>query len=108
MSRQEFAVIDAPSILGLKPTGVELLPKALREAGLMKKLSAEYFGKVMPSSPYSFNRDNVTKLLNAEGIKNYSLRLAEVVGDVLHENKFPMVLGGDCSILIGNVLALKG
>jgi len=26
---------------------------------------------------------------------------------VLHKNKFPVVLGGDCSILIGNLLALR-
>ena len=40
-------------------------------------------------------------------IKYYSLRLAEGVQEVLCRNKFPIVLGGDCSIPIGNVLALK-
>jgi len=102
-----YSVIDAPSTLGLRPTGVELLPKALRAAGLVERLNAEYGGIVTPSSPYNYNRDEVTKLLNPEAIKSYSLRLAETVKCVLHKNKFPIVLGGDCSILIGNLLALR-
>jgi arginase len=31
----QFTIIDAPSILGLRPTGVEDLPEALKAAGLM-------------------------------------------------------------------------
>jgi len=106
-NRREYSVIDAPSILGLRPTGVELLPKALRAAGLLERLNAEYGGIVAPSSPYNHSRDEETKLLNAEAIKEYSLKLAEVVKRQLHKNKFPIVIGGDCSILIGNLLALR-
>ena len=106
-NRREYSVIEAPSILGLRPTGVELLPKALRAAGLLERLNAEYGGIVAPSSPYNHSRDEETKLLNAEAIKEYSLKLAEAVKRQLHKNKFPIVIGGDCSILIGNVLALR-
>ena len=106
-NRREYSVIDAPSILGLRPTGVELLPKALREAGLLERLNAEYCGIVAPSSPYNHSRDEETKLLNAEAIKEHSLKLAEAVKRQLHKNKFPIVIGGDCSILIGNILALR-
>ncbi|TLX86979.1 MAG: hypothetical protein E6K97_09795 [Thaumarchaeota archaeon] len=105
--QRKYSVIAAPSILGLKPTGVELLPKALREEGLVERLNAEYYGMVTPLSPYSYRRDKETKLLNAQTIKDYSLRLADTVNSLLHENKFPIVLGGDCSILIGNLLALR-
>jgi arginase len=106
-SQREYAVIDAPSILGLRPTGVELLPNALKAAGLLEQLNAEYSGMVAPSSSYNYKRDEKTKLLNPEAIKTYSLRLAEAVNSVLHKNKFPIVIGGDCSILIGNLLALR-
>jgi len=106
-NRREYSVIDAPSILGLRPTGVELLPKALRAAGLFERLNAEYGGIVAPSSPYNHSRDEETKLLNAEAIKEHSLKLAEAVKRQLHKNKFPIVIGGDCSILIGNLLALR-
>ncbi|MDW0205999.1 MAG: arginase family protein [Nitrososphaeraceae archaeon] len=106
-NRREYSVIDAPSILGLRPTGVEFLPKALRAAGLLERLNAQYCGIVAPSSPYNHSRDEETKLLNAEAIKEYSLKLAETVKRQLHKNKFPIVIGGDCSILIGNLLALR-
>lgn len=106
-NRPEYSVVDAPSILGLRPTGVQFLPKAFREAGLLERLNAENGGIVAPSSRYNYNRDEETKLLNPESIKDYSLRLADAVNSLLHENKFPIVLGGDCSILIGNLLALR-
>jgi arginase len=105
--QREFSVIDAPSILGLRPTGVELLPKALREAGLLEQLKADYAGMVAPTSAYNYKRDEGTKLLNPQAIKDYTLKLAEAVKDELRKNKFPIVIGGDCSILIGNILALR-
>ena len=102
----QFAIIDAPSILGLRPTGVQHLPEALKAAGLMKKLKAEYAGRVL-SLPYNPQRDKSTLLLNPDTIKAFSLQLAEKVISVLHKKQFPIVIGGDCSILIGNLLALK-
>jgi arginase len=102
----QFAIIDAPSILGLRPTGVQHLPEALKAAGLMKKLKSEYAGKVL-SLPYNSQRDTSTLLLNPDTIRAFSLQLAEKVISVLDRKQFPIVLGGDCSILIGNLLALK-
>jgi arginase len=102
----QFAIIDAPSILGLRPTGVQYLPEALKVAGLMKKLKAEYEGRVL-SLPYNPQRDKYTTLLNPDTIRAFSLQLAEKVISVLHKKQFPIILGGDCSILIGNLLALK-
>jgi arginase len=101
-----FAVIDAPSILGLKPTGVETLPDALKNAGLIQGLQAEYAGRVdVPR--YESERDKSTLILNPHSIQEFSLRLAEKVADVRGKNRFPVVLGGDCSILIGCMLALR-
>ncbi len=102
----QFTIIDAPSILGLRPTGVEDLPEALKAAGLMSELRAEYGGRVSPLS-YSSERDKLTLLLNSDSIRLFSLRLADAVTSVLRKKQFPLVLGGDCSILIGNLLALR-
>jgi arginase len=102
----QFTIIEAPSILGLRPTGVQHLPKALIAAGLMSELRAEYGGRVSPLS-YSSERDKLTLLLNPESIRAFSLQLADAVASVLHKKRFPLVLGGDCSILIGNLLALR-
>jgi arginase len=102
----QFTIIEAPSILGLRPTGVQHLPEAFKAAGLMSELRAEYGGRVSPLS-YSSERDKLTLLLNPESIRAFSLQLADTVAFVLHKKRFPLVLGGDCSILIGNLLALR-
>ncbi len=103
---RKFVVIEAPSILGLKPTGVENLPKSLKEAGFLKKLYVEKT-HLVESFQYNPKRDNATHVLNPQEIRSYSLFLAKAVSATLQGNQFPIVLGGDCSIVIGNVLALR-
>jgi arginase len=101
------AVIEAPSILGLRPTGVETMPDALLRAGLIDRLQARHAGRVAPESPYDSKRDPTTLTLNAAGIASFSQKLADAVGAVIDRGEFPVVLGGDCSILLGDLLALK-
>lgn len=101
-----FTIIDAPSILGLRPTGVEYLPEALKAAGLMDRLNADYAGRVSPL-PYNSERDKVTLLLNPDSIKTFSVQLADKVSSLIRRRRYPIVLGGDCSIVIGNLLALR-
>jgi arginase len=45
--------------------------------------------------------------LNANAIAAWSPRLADAVEDVLDEGEFPVVLGGDCTIVLGSMLALR-
>jgi arginase len=101
-----FAVIDAPSVLGLRPSGVEHLPEALKAAGLLAGLNAEYAGRVEPL-PYNPRRDPETLILTPDALRAYSLRLAAAVTGVLQQGKFPLVLGGDCSNIIGIMLTLR-
>lgn len=102
-----YAIVEAPSILGLKPTGVERLPDALLKHGLADELHARRAGRVVPSAPYDTTRDPQTLTLNARGIAEYSVQLANVVQDVVGCGEFPILLGGDCSILLGSTLALR-
>jgi arginase len=105
---RRIAVLDAPSILGLRPTGVEHLPEALRGTGLLERLHAEDAGRVEPlNDRYATERDPTTRLLNADAIAAFSLRLADALNPLLRGGRFPLVLGGDCSILLGAVLALR-
>ena len=101
------AVIEAPSILGLRPTGVETLPEALVRARLIDRLRARHAGRVAPQHHYDFQRDPTTLTLNPAGIVVYSRVLADAVGDAVDGGEFPVVLGGDCSIVLGALLALK-
>lgn len=100
-------IIDAPSNLGLRPTGVESLPDALKEAGLIRGLDAQLVARVQPNNPYDFKRDKDTLLLNANSIRDFSIDLSYVVSQQIKQNFFPIVLGGDCSILIGIMLGLR-
>ncbi|WP_370253128.1 arginase family protein [Streptomyces sp. V4I8] len=103
---RELAIIEAPSVLGLRPSGVQDLPTALLDAGLLDGLAAVRSGRVEPPD-YDPTRDADTGVLNPHAIADYSARLADTVGDVLDTGRFPVVLGGDCSILLGNLLALR-
>ena len=102
----QFVILEAPSALGLRATGVERLSEALKAAGLQEGLQAYEAGRVdpLPSTPH---RDSTTHLLNGDAIRVYSQRLADALVPLLHQQLFPVVLGGDCSILIGATLALR-
>jgi arginase len=106
MSRPRYAIVEAPSVLGLFPKGVERLPEALLGAGLAESLGARRAGRVEPP-PYDPRRDPGTLLLNPSGIATYSVALGDAVGLVLGAGEVPVVLGGDCSILLGCLLPLR-
>lgn len=101
-----FALLDAPSVLGLFPSGVERLPGALRAAGLAEVLGARDAGAPSPP-PYDARRDRRTGLLNPRALRTYSTDLAGAIGEVLDTGDVPVVLGGDCSIVLGPMLTLR-
>jgi arginase len=103
---RHFTIIQAPSFLGLKPSGVNLLPDRLLSHELAGRINASSAGR-LAVPVYSHVRDADTKTLNAHAIAEWSPRLADAVGKVLDEGEFPLVLGGDCSILLGTTLALR-
>lgn len=105
-SPRRYAVIEAPSILGLRPTGTERLPETLLNHGLADQLNARRAGR-LTTPPYDSERDPQTLTLNARAIADWSPKLADAVGDVLDRGEFPLVLGGDCSIVLGPMLALR-
>lgn len=101
------SIIDAPSDLGLRRTGVDGLPDALRAAGLLEGLTDVRNASRLPVPPYVPIRDTSTAVLNPDGIRAFSLHLPERVAFSLDLGRFPLVLGGDCSILLGTALALR-
>jgi arginase len=74
--------------------------------GLGERLEARYAGRIEPP-PYDYRRDQETMLLNPRGIAEYSVALADAVGRAIDVGEFPVVLGGDCSIVLGYLLALR-
>lgn len=101
-----YAIIEAPSILGLRPTGTERLPDRLLSNGLAERIRARRAVR-LETPPYDARRDPETATLNARAIAEWSPRLANAVDEVLRAGEFPLILGGDCSIVLGSTLALK-
>jgi arginase len=106
VSARTRVIIEAPSHLGLRAEGVERLPQALLAAGLADRLGADRGGRVA-APEIEAAIDPATGILNGSALCDYSVRLANAVGPVLDTNAIPIVLGGDCSILLGNMLALR-
>ena len=107
-----LTIIEAPSNLGLSipatgiEPGVRYFSKALLDAGFARKLNVIDVSRVEPG-PYSMNIDEETQVRNANAIVDYSNRLGNAIYEKLKKNYFSIVLGGDCSILIGTALALR-
>lgn len=106
----DIQIITAPSILGLKPTGVENLGESLLASGLAEKLQSEHPVINVPTLNILYNdtRDQETNCLNTKPLKDFCLDLGKVVSDTINQKHFAFVLGGDCSILVGIMSALKG
>lgn len=107
-----LTILDAPSNLGLRPPAEGSVPGcykagwALREAGLLDGLDVTEAGVVVPPryeaawTPGEGDR-------NGAAIASYSLRLADRMVPLLEEERFMVLLGGDCSVLVGAALALR-
>jgi len=105
-ARRPYAIIEAPSTLGLRSDGVELLPETLLAHGLGDRLRARRAARLEPPRRTG-QRDPQTLVLNAHAIADWSPMLADAVEAVLRSGEFPVILGGDCSIVLGSMLALR-
>lgn len=106
MPNRRYAMIEAPSTLGLAADGVEELPRRLLELGLADRIDARRAGR-LATPPKDPTPDPDTLTLNAEAIAAWSPTLADAVEAVLDLDEFPVVLGGDCTIVLGSMLALR-
>jgi arginase len=106
MKSRSYAVLEAPSTLGLEANGVDELPARLIELGLARDIGARMAGRL--SVPSKQNEiDAQTGVLNAAAIAAWSPTLADAVAAVLDAGEFPVVLGGDCTIVLGSMLACR-
>lgn len=100
-------VILAPTNLGLSPLspghepGTWRAPNALMAAGLAEALGADVSVLSLPRPQYCPVSPAGTLIRNGYAIRAFSLTLAEHVARSGQNGSFALVLGGDCSILLG-------
>ncbi|THG31788.1 arginase family protein [Naasia lichenicola] len=113
-----IALLSAPSGLGLRPPaqgrepGTSGAPDALRTAGLFTRFAnagAIDAGAVVPGR---YVDDDETRppgrLRNQDQIVEHARRLGHRIAHLLGEGRVPLVIGGDCSLLIGAGIGLSG
>jgi arginase len=103
---RRYAIIEAPSALGLWPSGVQDAPRVLLDMGLGVGLGIEKTLRLEPP-PFDPRRDPKTHMLNPQGLVAYTQILAREVWNMIEDKQVPILLGGDCSILLGPALALR-
>lgn len=105
-------LIEAPSNLGLQAPApgvvpaVNRLPAWLKHWGFYELVAPQAVHTVLPP-PYSARVDPASGVRNADAVGTYSLQLAACVAQLVRQGAFALVLGGDCSILLGPALGLK-
>jgi arginase len=107
---RHVAVLGAPSSIGLRPhdeTGapqeVYRAPETLRALGLIERLDATDLRDVPPPRYEDFERPP-GKARNEAGVATYSRSLADPVAAGIDDDRFLVVIGGDCSIVLGCLL----
>lgn len=88
---------------------MEDLAKSLLSSGLAEKLNVMFPVVDVPvlNHLYSHKRDKETNCLNTMSIRDFSLTLSKFISGTIEKDRFAFVLGGDCSILLGIMPALK-
>src|SRR3954465_774364 len=109
---RKVILIEAPSNLGLRESspgvepGVKFFPSAMDREGFAQMASIKEKISVVPPS-YSKQIDKESKVRNADKIIDYSKQLSKVIDERIQNKELPVIIGGDCSILIGAALSLK-
>jgi arginase len=103
---KEITLIKAPSNLGLRPPssgrepGTWQAPAVLARAGLDAGLRPEEIIE-LERSPYDFAAQPGTRLRNGATMRRFNEAVANAVAHALAARRLPVVIGGDCSILLG-------
>ena len=102
-------IIGAPSSIGIRPyddgrpRGLDQAPDRFRGLGLPGRLRADDAGDVTPPPYHDFDRPP-GRCRNEPELVEYQRALAGRVALVVSEGRFALVLGGDCSVVLGGLL----
>jgi arginase len=75
-------------------------------AGLQQRIGAQKVTQ-LPRPPYDVRTQPGTRLRNGNTLRHFSLDLAAAVRTTLNADAFPLVIGGDCSVLLGSLYGAR-
>ena len=107
-----IAILGAPSSIGIRPYDdgttrrLDLAPSALRKQGLIERIGGRDLGDVHPPPYRDFERP-AGRPRNEDGVVVYSHDLAARVSDAGADGSFVLLLGGDCSIVLGGLAGVR-
>lgn len=111
-SPRAVGIVSAPSSLGLRPNekgkepGAWRGPEVLLAAGLAHAVSARSRVE-LARQRYDFTEQPGTRIRNGNSLRAFLLELTDAVRTELAAGRFPLVLGGDCSVMLGCLYALR-
>jgi arginase len=107
-----LTLIKAPTNLGLRPTAANIepgcwaAPDVLESAGLTQRL--DFAARIELERPkYSFESQPGTRIRNGYAVRRFNDALAQSVASVLRTGSEPLVIGGDCSLLLGCLAGVR-
>lgn len=112
MLNKTIDVFEFPTNLGLRKKtgelepGVNVLPEWLNRHGFYEKLNAAHIYR-LPAPAYDMDFNETTGMLNEIQVIEYAKKQGRLLEEQLENDHFKLIVGGDCSILIGTALALR-
>jgi arginase len=109
---RSITLLGAPSNIGIRPYDdgrpreLDRAPRMFRDLGLARRIGAKDLGDVVPQPYRDFVRPPFG-VRNEREVGTYQHQLADRVADAIQGGAFPVVLGGDCSIVLGCTLAAR-
>lgn len=109
---RSVAIVGAPSNIGIRPYDngeprrLDRAPEVLRDQGLVARLGAVDLGDVVPPAYRDFARPP-GRARNEREVAEYCVSLADRVASAAASGRFVVLLGGDCSIVLGALLGAR-
>src|ERR1700722_490395 len=110
--RRNIAILGAPTSIGIRtydsgePRQLDRAPGVLRGLGLVQRLHASDLGDVRPPAYRDYVRP-AGRARNEAEVGAYCRMLSEQVEEATRDGRFAVVLGGDCSIVLGCLLGAR-
>ena len=106
-----IGLLGVPANSAGRTDGVARAPLALREAGLLDALhrhaKVHDYGDVTLADP-SPTRESRSHVIDPDGLDALVGRVRDAVASILADGHLPLVIGGDCPLLLGCLAASSG